>query len=155
MPDVFTPEKRSEVMSLIRSTGNKGTELKLVTLMRGLGIKGWRRHVRLQAGARKSSGSQPLTVRPDFVFRAEKVVVFVDGCFWHGCPRHGTQPRQNRKFWLAKITRNQARDRKVARGLRAKGWKVLRIWECALTKKRAPATMARLVRSLEVSALSP
>src|SRR3569623_596279 len=107
MPDVFTPEKRSEVMSLIRSTGNKGTELKLITLMRGLGIKGWRRHVRLRAGPRKTPGSRPLTVRPDFVFRTEKVVVFVDGCFWHGCPRHGTQPRQNRKFGLAKITRTR------------------------------------------------
>ena len=142
MTDVFTAEKRSEVMSLIRSTGNKGTELKLVALMRGLGISGWRRHVLLKAGGM-------VKVKPDFVFRASKVAVFVDGCFWHGCPRHGTRPRQNRKFWDAKIARNIARDRKVARALRKAGWSVLRIWECALTKKRAPATMARLGRALE------
>lgn len=146
MPDVFTPEKRSEVMSLIRSTGNKGTELKLITLMRGLGITGWRRHVLLKAGG---TGRKALVkVKPDFVFRAQRVAVFVDGCFWHGCPRHGTRPRQNRKFWDAKIARNIARDRKVARALRAELWSVLRIWECALTKKRAPATMARLGRAL-------
>ncbi|MDB6140719.1 MAG: mismatch repair protein Vsr [Verrucomicrobiaceae bacterium] len=146
MADVFTQEKRSEVMSLIRSTGNKGTELKLVTLMRGLGITGWRRHVPLKAGG---TGRRALVkVKPDFVFRAQRVAVFVDGCFWHGCPRHGTRPRQNREFWEAKITRNIARDRKVARALRREGWAVLRMWECALTKKRAPATMARLERAL-------
>ncbi len=148
MPDVFTQEKRSEVMSLIRSTGNKGTELKLVTLMRGLGITGWRRHVRLISSSAKDARGRRLAVRPDFVFRAEKVAVFVDGCFWHGCPRHGTRPRQNRQFWQAKIERNQCRDRKVSRALRADGWSVLRIWECALTQKRAPATLARLQRAL-------
>lgn len=155
MPDVFTREKRSEVMSLIRSRGNKGTEMKLVTLMRGQGITGWRRHARLKAGVKPGTGkpAKPgpkdrLMVRPDFVFRAERVAVFVDGCFWHGCPRHGTRPRQNRKFWDAKIARNKKRDRAVARGLRAAGWSVLRIWECALTIKRAPATLARLERAL-------
>ena len=87
-----------------------------------------------------------LRVRPDFVFRSERVAVFVDGCFWHGCPRHATRPVGNRKFWDAKLARNKARDREVSRALRRAGWTVLRIWECALTKKRQAATMARLVR---------
>ena len=198
MPDVFTPAKRSEVMSRIRSTGNAATELRLVALLRAARITGWRRHVQLplglvpQAKAKSSSSglrstksaggraakakaqgkakaqsSAPglrsskseggiaaprprrLRVRPDFIFRAQRVAVFVDGCFWHGCPRHGTRPRQNRKFWDEKIARNRARDRLVTRRLRQLGWTVLRLWECALAQKRQPATLARLLRALE------
>jgi DNA mismatch endonuclease (patch repair protein) len=146
MPDIFTKARRSEVMALIRSTGNRATELRLVALMREQGITGWRRHLLLKAGG---TGAKALVkVRPDFVFRAARVAVFVDGCFWHGCPRHATRPKQNRTFWDAKIARNQARDRKVSRALRAAGWSVLRVWECALTKKRAGATMARLQRAI-------
>ncbi len=87
-------------------------------------------------------------VRPDFVFRAQRVAVFVDGCFWHGCPTHGTRPRQNRKFWDEKIARNRQRDRLVTRQLRKQGWTVLRLWECALAKKRQPHTLARVRRAL-------
>jgi DNA mismatch endonuclease (patch repair protein) len=68
-------------------------------------------------------------VRPDFVFRTQRLAVFVDGCFWHGCPRHATWPRQNAKFWREKILRNRTRDRLVTRTLRAHGWTVLRLWE--------------------------
>ena len=146
MADVFTKEKRSEVMSLIRSSGNKGTELRLIALMRLAGIKGWRRQLMLKAGGKGRAAL--LKVRPDFVFRRARVAVFVDGCFWHGCPRHATRPRQNRAFWEAKMARNQARDRKVSRGLRAAGWHVVRIWECALSTRRAPATLARLRRAV-------
>ena len=151
MPDVFTQTKRSEVMSRIRSRGNKDTELRLVALMRECGITGWRRHASLALRVPGSrfpvSGSQG-RVRPDFVFRRERVAVFVDGCFWHGCPRHATLPVGNRKFWDAKLARNKARDREVSRALRRAGWTVLRIWECALTKKRQAATMARVGRAL-------
>lgn len=94
MPDVFSPEKRSEVMSLIRSKGNASTEKRLVKLMLEAGIKGWRRQVPLRFQARQADPCVGLRthagrVRPDFVFRLERVAVFVDGCFWHGCPRHG------------------------------------------------------------------
>jgi len=132
MPDVFTPEKRSAVMACIRSHGNKGTELVLVALMREAGITGWRRR-------------QKLPGSPDFVFRRERVCVFVDGCFWHGCPTHYRRPKTKRKFWDAKIARNWSRDRKVARLLRAAGWTVLRIWEHSL-KKPGPV-LARLRRA--------
>lgn len=165
MPDVFTPAKRSEVMSLIRSTGNAATELRLMALMRAGGITGWRRHLSLtlplsparKAGAKASAkagakaGGKKLRkprVRPDFVFRAQRVAVFVDGCFWHGCPRHATRPRQNRKFWDEKIARNRRRDRHVTRALRLSGWTVLRLWECALARPRQPHTLARLRRAL-------
>jgi DNA mismatch endonuclease, patch repair protein len=91
MPDVFTISKRSEVMSLIRSRGNKETELRLALLFRASGIRGWRRNWRLFGN-------------PDFVFPAARVAVFVYGCFWHGCPQHANMPANNREFWLKKLT---------------------------------------------------
>ncbi len=147
MADIFTKVKRSEVMSLIRSKGNKGTEMRLVSLMRELDIIGWRRHFLLQAkvGSLKDT---ILKVRPDFVFRRERLAVFVDGCFWHGCPRCYVRPKQNRKFWGTKVAVNQARDLRQSRALKAAGWKVLRIWECALTNKQVGRTMGRLQRAL-------
>ena len=90
----------------------------------------------------------PLPGKPDFVFRAQKIAVFVDGCFWHGCPRHGRTPKTRVAFWTAKLARNAQRDRDVTRALRAAGWAVLRIWECALAHSRAGRTVARIVRTL-------
>lgn len=155
--DIFTPAKRSEVMSLIRSTGNAATELRLRALLRAEKITGWRRHVPLTLPAptlRSSPGTAATKktrkprVRPDFVFRDARLVIFVDGCFWHGCPTHGTRPRQNRKFWDEKIARNRQRDRHVTRALRKQGWTVLRLWECALARKRVARTLGRLRRAL-------
>ena len=124
MPDVFTKAKRSEVMSNIRGKGNKSTEIKLLKLFRENGIKGWRRH-------------QPLPGKPDFIFRKERLAVFVDGCFWHGCPRCYIKPKQNAEFWDKKIGSNIKRDKKVSRKLRIEGWQVCRIWECKLKKPDA------------------
>lgn len=70
--------------------------------------------------------------------------MFVDGCFWHGCPKHATQPKTNAAFWKAKLKGNKARDRLVNRLLRAKGWKVLHIWEHELRRKNAPGLLRRL-----------
>lgn len=133
MPDVFTKAKRSEVMSRIRSTGNAATELRLIALLRVHGIAGWRRRQKL-AGC------------PDFVFRRECLAVFMDGCFWHGCPEHATWPKQNEAFWRENILRNRGRDRKVTRELRAAGWKVPRIWEHSL--KKPGLVIARIRRAL-------
>src|SRR2546425_11071792 len=137
MPDVFTKAKRSEVMSRIRSRGNRDTELRLIALMREHGINGWRRNTRVFG-------------KPDFVFRAAKLAVFVDGCFWHGCPRHATKPANRAEWWAAKLARNAQRDREVTRALRKAGWRVLRVWECALAKARMRATLARITRALTV-----
>jgi DNA mismatch endonuclease (patch repair protein) len=71
----------------------------------------------------------------------------VDGCFWHGCPRHGTKPKNRAAFWLAKLTGNKARDRKVNCLLRAKGWKVVRVWEHEL-KRRDEAKLVRRLKKL-------
>ncbi len=82
------------------------------------------------------------SIRPDLVFTRTRVAVFVDGCFWHGCPDHGTSPRANARYWAAKIELNQARDRRQEAALRDVGWKVLRIWE-----HETPLTAARRVRA--------
>ena len=71
MADIFTHEKRSEIMSQVRSKGNKSTELKLISYFKQYGIKGWRRNYSVKG-------------RPDFIFPDKKIAVFVDGCFWHG-----------------------------------------------------------------------
>lgn len=134
--DVFNTNKRSDVMSRIRGKGNKTTELAFVAALGRAGIKGWRRHVviKLPLGPRvaKREGKAHLIVRPDFVFRAERVAVFVDGCFWHCCPLHCKMPENNRAFWEQKLSRNVERDRFVSRELRKAGWRVWRVWEHAL-----------------------
>ncbi len=130
MPDVFTKAKRSEVMSRIRGHGNKDTENALIKVFRLHRMTGWRRH-------------QPVFGKPDFVFSALKVAVFVDGCFWHGCPQHSSTPASNREFWTRKLASNMARDRLVSRTLRRAGWRVVRIWEHSL-KKRGHACARRI-----------
>lgn len=116
MADVFSKKKRSQVMAAVRSTGNKLTEVKLAAVLRRNGMKGWRRHL-------------PLPGKPDFAFPKERVAIFVDGCFWHGCPRHLRMPADNRGYWRSKIHRNISRDRSAKRVLGQEGWCVLRVWE--------------------------
>ena len=120
MADVFSKSKRSEVMSRVRSRGNRSTELRTISIFRSHGISGWRRN-------------RPVFGRPDFVFPAGRVAVFVDGCFWHGCPRHYNAPAGHAAFWRRKLVANRTRHRLVTRTLTRAGWKVLRIWEHALT----------------------
>lgn len=155
MPDIFSKAKRSDVMSRIRSRGNARTELALIRVFRTLRITGWRRHVALRGGlalrrgaqARGSSKPRPgFRVRPDFVFPQRRLAVFVDGCFWHGCPQHGTQPKGNAAFWRKKFAANRTRDRLVTRTLRRDGWRVLRIWEHDLARKREGHLARRLRR---------
>lgn len=130
MPDVFSKAKRSEVMSRIRGRGNKDTEVVLARLFRAERITGWRRHTALVG-------------RPDFAFRRQRVAVFVDGCFWHGCPVHSNMPANNRAFWQKKLSGNQVRDRLVNRTLRKNGWRVVRVWEHELRK---PARVLNRIR---------
>jgi DNA mismatch endonuclease (patch repair protein) len=122
-------------MSRIRSSGNKGTELRLVAIFRAHGITGWRRNSKLPG-------------RPDFIFPLRRLAVFVDGCYWHGCAVHYRRPKSNRKFWDAKIARNRRRDREVCRLLKARGWRVLRVWEHALARKNEKRTISRILRAL-------
>jgi len=104
-------------MAAIRSTGTRSTEWRFRAFLVRQGIRGWR----CQAG--------DLAGKPDFVFGEDKVAVFVDGCFWHGCPRCCRMPASNREYWTGKINRNVERDRRVSDELTASGWSVVRIWE--------------------------
>ena len=132
----FAGLTRSDLMSRIRGKGNKRTELKLIGIFRANHITGWRRQARLPG-------------KPDFVFPQENLAVFVDGCFWHGCPKHLIWPKGNAAFWRRKITRNRARDREVGRLLRARGWRVMRIWEHELKRSGERRLLGRLRRMLD------
>lgn len=130
-----TSAARRRIMSAIVGTGNRTTELRLASLLRRCRISGWRRH-------------RPLPGRPDFSWSREKVAVFVDGCFWHGCPWCYKAPRNNKLFWREKLDSNQRRDRRVEKKLRDLGWRVLRIWECRVTR---PSTTAKISASPRAS----
>lgn len=123
MADTFSKQKRSQIMSANRSSGNKSTEWRLRARLVGTGLSGWR------INAHDIFGS------PDFSFGRERVVVFVDGCFWHGCKGCRNIPATNRKFWMTKIERNKSRDRAVTRKLRRDGWVVIRFWEHQVRRK--------------------
>ena len=135
MPDVFTKAKRSQVMSRIRSRGNKDTELALAKLLRRTRIFGWRRNKRVFG-------------KPDFAFSKLKLAIFVDGCFWHCCPKHSSLPEGNRSFWRRKLMANKRRDLLVSRTLRRAGWRVLRIWEHELARKNEKRLVRRIQRAL-------
>ncbi len=134
MPDVFTKAKRSEVMSRIRGRGNKDTELALAKLLRRHKISGWRRN-------------QKIFGKPDFMFRQVRLALFVDGCFWHGCPKQETKPKNNRAFWRRKFLGNKKRDALVTRTLRRAGWRVLRVWEHELARKNEIRLVRRILRA--------
>jgi DNA mismatch endonuclease (patch repair protein) len=135
MADVFSKKKRSEVMSKIRSRGNATTELKAVRLFKEYKIKGWRR-------------GKKLLGNPDFVFPKGRVALFVDGCYWHGCPAHGHIAKSNAKYWEEKMARNKRRDRLVGRTLRKEGWKVVRIWEHWLKQNKLPKGVLEILKKV-------
>lgn len=126
MADVFTAEKRSQVMSRIRS-GNTRPELALRSLLHR---HGYRFTVR-------GPHNRSLPGKPDLVLPKYHTVIFVHGCFWHGhenCPAFRL-PKTRRDWWAAKILGNRARDLRNEATLLELGWHVVTIWECALQKK--------------------
>src|ERR1700728_209879 len=100
MADVFSKEKRSWVMSRIRSRSNRNTELAMLALLRAHHISRWRRHFSIEG-------------RPDFAFPTSHIALFIDGCFWHACPPCALAPASNKKFWQKKLEANRRRDRLV------------------------------------------
>jgi len=109
--------RHSKQMAAVRGRGNKTTELRLRLAIVRAGARGWQMH------------PKHITGSPDFYFPAPKVAVFVDGCFWHGCPRCGHVPKKHSSFWGAKIARNRQRDRQITARLKGAGLRVLRFWE--------------------------
>ena len=115
--DSVSRETRSTVMAKVRSIRNRSTEWRVRACLVRAGVRGW------------SMNPSEVCGKPDFVFPIQGLVVFVDGCFWHGCPKCKRVPSSNVSYWDQKIERNRNRDRKVTAILRREGWKVLRIWE--------------------------
>lgn len=109
--------RHSSLMKAVRGKGNRTTELRFRALLMKNRIRGWRVRPFGWPG------------NPDFAFPELGIAVFIDGCFWHGCPRCGHLPRRNSAFWRAKIERNRERDRRVVRRLRRAGVGVARVWE--------------------------
>lgn len=127
-------------MSRIRSTRNRSTEIPVASALRAGKITGWRRHAARIVG------------RPDFYFPKERVALFIDGCFWHGCPRCGNVPKSNRPYWAEKLGRTRRRDRENTRALTTAGYKVLRVWEHDV---RSTAWLQRLRKMLRGRARDP
>ncbi|MGZ8371190.1 MAG: very short patch repair endonuclease [Caulobacteraceae bacterium] len=134
MTDVFTPEKRSDVMRRVKSRGTS-PELKVRRMLWALGAR-YRLHRKDLPGS------------PDIVLPARKLAIFVHGCFWHGhdCARGARIPKQNRDYWTGKVARNRARDEGAQMALETLGWRVVTVWECDL--KNDAALEARLSAAL-------
>jgi len=118
--DVFSVEKRSEVMRAVKGANTK-PELKLRKALFARGFR-YRLHARDLPG------------KPDLVFPRYRSVIFINGCFWHGhdCARGARVPKSNRDYWLAKVARNKARDEDIVKALAALGWRAYIVWECSL-----------------------
>lgn len=125
MADVFSKKKRSEIMSKIRS---KNTKLE-TSFCKLVSKKLYPQGYRYRRNYRKLPGC------PDIVFLKHKIAVFIDGDFWHGYKFNGAKSRLPKKYWISKIAGNVARDKKMTKKLKKRGWQVLRIWEHEIKNK--------------------
>lgn len=114
--DTVPSEQRSRIMATVRQRDTT-PELVLRRALHACGLRFRLPHARTLPGS------------PDVIFPTARVAVFVDGCFWHGCPVHGTRPKTNAAFWATKIKRNCERDKEVNERLAAMGWHTVRLWE--------------------------
>ena len=122
MPARNTPKPSSKAAAKrMRNTPQRDTDIE-TNIRRALFRLGYRYRIHPRM-------AEITRARPDFAFTREKVAVFVDGCFWHWCPKHGTLPNNNAGWWASKLYGNVERDRRHDRDLRRAGWKVVRIWE--------------------------
>lgn len=124
---------RSEIMKRVRQK-DTAAELALRSVLHGLGLR-YRVHRRIEG------------IVVDVVFLTAKVAVFVDGCFWHGCPLHATFPKSNQSYWLPKLAENKERDQRQSEKLCAAGWNVIRLWEheCLPTTGQTAQRIAKAV----------
>lgn len=137
MTDIFDKKTRSEIMAKVHSA-NTTPEIKVRKILHRLGYR-----FRLHAN--------DLPGKPDIVLPKYKTVIFVNGCFWHGCPtcKHAQiQPRTNDEYWRKKLDRNIERDKENIAALQEQGWKALTIWECETKKKNTDALIQKLTSFL-------
>lgn len=137
MADNLTPEVRRKTMQAVKGKRTR-LEKRLFSMLAGMGLRGWTQNVDAVIG------------KPDVAFLSKRVAVFIDGCFWHGCPHcHRKLPQTNRKYWKRKIERNIALAKSTNRRLRADGWVVIRIWEHQMKRvAEAEKIRATIRRSL-------
>ncbi|MBN1312339.1 MAG: very short patch repair endonuclease [Anaerolineae bacterium] len=138
--DPLTTEERSERMARVRSKGNKSTELLVEQKLIAFNLQGWIKHPKGIIG------------NPDFYFPDVSLVLFVDGCFWHSCPKcNRNTPHSRRDYWQSKIDTNRRRDNRNHRKLRQEGYHVVRVWEHELKRdtwiKRLRAIIARVEKN--------
>ena len=140
--DVMTPEQRRKAMQ--NNRGRTGPERRVAREL-------WRAGFRfLTAEGYRSRFARRFLGNPDLIFTRKRVVIFVDGCFWHGCNRCHDFENDCNQWWQDKIATNVARDRRVRRTLRRQGWSVIRVWEHELrSEARLKATCRRLIAKLE------
>ncbi len=131
--DTVDKETRSRVMSAVHSKNTKLEQI-LIAALESAGLTDFKRYMKSLPGT------------PDVVFEEQKVVVFFDSCFWHGCPKHLRKPSSNQEYWRPKIENNVKRDRRRRAALRHMGWSVLRVWEHDL--KKLPPVIKRIRRVL-------
>jgi DNA mismatch endonuclease (patch repair protein) len=136
MTDIWSREKRSAVMARIR--GITAPERRLRALLVQQRVRGFR------------VGAKVGNAKPDLVFPNDKVAVFVDGCFWHGCPRCYVRPKTRVSYWSSKIANNMRRDSRQRRALRRSGWHVVRVWECQL-EQNPSGQIERILKFLDSS----
>jgi len=139
MVDTVSQKERSRIMAKVKGRGNKATELKLIEFFKEYCIKGWRRNYKLAGN-------------PDFVIPKERLAIFVDGCFWHGCAEHCRLPEANREYWVAKIDKNIKRDNAINKELQEKRWTVIRIWEHELKKNNHRKKLEKIKELIESGA---
>lgn len=137
MADVFSKAKRSEVMSKIRSRGTT-PELRLAGLIEGIA-----------RGRKCTMHVSRLPGTPDIVVNSLKTAVFVHGCFFHKCPKHGHNPKTNRRYWIPKLEKNRRRYQRVRRRLNSLGYSVLTVWEHDLKSTRIESTTLRISKRFQ------
>ena len=138
MADSISKKERSALMAKVRSKGNRSTEEKVEAALRSARIKGWKKHTKDVPGC------------PDFYFPKSRLAVFVDGCFWHACPKCGRLPLSNAEYWTSKIDSNRRRDNRIRRQLRREGFHVMRIWEHELKGGSWLRRLERMVKKVPV-----
>jgi len=134
--DRYDRPTRSRVMAQIRKSHTKLEDV-LVAILNSVGLTEYARYPKGLPGS------------PDFVFQRERVAIFLDSCFWHGCPKHLRMPTSNLTYWSNKIAGNRERDRRQTRELKDQGWRVLRLWEHEL--RRPNAVTRKIHRTLDAA----
>jgi DNA mismatch endonuclease (patch repair protein) len=135
MTDNLSATDRRKTMRAVKSKDTK-PERRLFAMLAGMRLRGWCKH------------ANDIIGKPDVVFREAKIAIFVDGCFWHGCPtcKRPLKPQSNHEYWESKISRNVQRAQETNHTLEQQGWQVIRIWEHEIQNPTSRKQINKLLR---------